>query len=136
MAKKMFKKFNRNFFMMKKLFFTNVSFCPYICPSVHLCVLLSIHMSFCPSISFWLIYAAGLCLLCQITLSNVFVKWLSTRLGCPKGKKKAGRRPAFLRVIIIVYVIHLFNPNERINKFIYLYIILRVRKDFKKCLFM
>ena len=51
------------FFMMKKLFFyycvllsIHMSFCPSMCPSVHLYVLLSIHMSFCPST-----FTTGLC---------------------------------------------------------------------------
>ena len=58
LLKKILKKCHRKFFMIKKLSFIIVSFCPFICPSVHPYVLLSIYtcpsvhlcMSFCPYI--------------------------------------------------------------------------------------
>ena len=63
----------------------HMSFCPSMCPSVHLNVLLSIHMSFCPSIcpsvhpyvllSIY-IFLTDFCSWPLLTLSNNFVKCL------------------------------------------------------------
>ena len=89
--KKIFKKFHRKSFMIKKHFFTIVSICPSMCPSFHLYVHLSTYMSICPPIcpSVHLYVLLSIISFVDLLYICTYIVGLDTQAdGHPKGERK------------------------------------------------